>query len=154
MRMTEKSSFVCEVNACWVCVLRTNTRLTAWQVVWRYRNLRAVEQGVLAAKTLLATRPILHRPDAAIRGHLFCTFRALVLRKELMDRLEAQPLALPEWQQVVDDPTDLSEVEVEQDGPRARLRTAPGPTIDPLCRAAGVTPPPVFQELPSAETTA
>jgi hypothetical protein len=45
----------------------------------------------------------------------------------------------------------LSEVEVEQDGRRAQLRTAPGPTIDPLCRALGITLPPVFQELPSKE---
>jgi transposase len=137
-----------------VFVLRTNTRLTALQVVLRYRNLLAVEQGFLAAKTLLATRPIFHRTDAAIRGHIFSTFLALVLRKELMDRLEAQHLALPEWQQVVDDLIDLSEVEVEQDGRRALLRTAPGPTIDPLCRAAGITLPPVFQELPPTETEA
>jgi DDE family transposase len=137
-----------------IFVLRTNTRLTPLQVVLRYRNLLAVEQGFLAAKTLLATRPIFHRTDAAIRGHIFCTFLALVLRKELMDRLEARHLALPEWQQVVDDLIDLSEVEVEQDGRRALLRTAPGPTIDPLCRAAGVTLPPVFQELPRAEAAA
>jgi hypothetical protein len=71
-----------------------------------------------------------------------------------MDRLEARHLALPEWQQVIDDLIDISEVEVEQDGRRALLRTAPGPTIDPLCRAAGVALPPVFQELPSAETAA
>jgi hypothetical protein len=74
-------------------VLRTNTKLTALQVVLRYRNLLAVEQGFLATKTLLATRPIFHRTDAAIRGHIFCTFLALVLRKELMDRLTARHLA-------------------------------------------------------------
>jgi hypothetical protein len=131
-------------------VLRTNTKLTALQVVLRYRNLLAVEEGFLAAKTLLATRPIFHRTDAAIRGHIFCTFLALVLRKELMDRLVARHLAVPEWQQVVDDLLDLSEIEVEQDGRRALLRTAPGPTIDALCRAVAVTLPPVFQELPRA----
>jgi hypothetical protein len=129
-------------------VLRTNTRLTTLQVVLRYRNLLAVEQGFLAAKTLLATRPIFHRTDAAIRGHIFCTFLALVLRKELMDRFAARHLAPPEWQMLVDDLIDLSESEVEQDGRRALLRTAPGPTIDPLCRAAGVTLPPLFQDLP------
>ena len=132
-------------------VLRTNTRLTALQVVLRYRNLLAVEQDFLAAKTLLATRPIFHRTDAAIRGHIFCTFLALVLRKELMDRLAARHLALPEWQHVLDDLSDLSEIEVEQDGRRALLRTPPGPTIDALCRAVGITLPPVFQELPRAE---
>jgi transposase len=131
-------------------VLRTNTKLTALQVMLRYRNLLAVEQGFLAAKTLLATRPIFHRTDAAIRGHIFCTFLALVLRKELMDRLAARHLAMPEWQQVVDDLADLSEIEVEQDGRCALLRTAPGSTIDALCRAVGITLPPVFQELPRA----
>jgi hypothetical protein len=135
-------------------VLRTNTRLTALQVVLRYRNLLAVEQGFLAAKTLLATRPIFHRTDAAIRGHIFCTFLALVLRKELMDRLAARRIAVPEWQQVVDDLADLSEIEVEQDGRRALLRPAPGPTIDALCRAVGITLPPVFQDLPRADATA
>jgi transposase len=55
-----------------------DSRLTALQVVLRYRNLLAVEQGFLAAKTLLATRPIFHRTDAAIRGHIFGTFLALV----------------------------------------------------------------------------
>jgi Transposase DDE domain len=129
-------------------VLRTNTRLTALQVVLRYRNLLAVEKGFLAAKTLLATRPIFHRTDAAIRGHIFCTFLALVLRKELMDRLAARQLALPEWQTLIDDLADLSEIEVEQDGRRVLLRTAPGPTIDPVCRAVGITLPPVFQDLP------
>ena len=116
-------------------------------------NLLAVEQDFLAAKTLMATRPIFHRTDAAIRGHIFCTFLALVLRKELRDRLAARRIALPEWRQVVDDLADLSEIEVEQDGRRALLRTAPGPAIDPLCRAVGVTLPPVFQELPRADVT-
>jgi hypothetical protein len=135
-------------------VLRTNTRLTALQVVLRYRNLlTVVEQGFLAAKMLLATRPILHRTDAAIRGHIFCTFLALVLRKELTDRLAARALAQPEWQNMVDDLADLSEIEVEQDGRRALLRIAPGPTIDPLCRAVGVTLPPVFQELLRVDAT-
>ena len=45
-------------------VLRTNMKLSAL----------AVEQSFLAAKTLLATRPVFHRTDAAIRGHIGCTF--------------------------------------------------------------------------------
>jgi hypothetical protein len=45
---------------------------------------------------------------------------------------------------------DLSEIEVEQDGRRARLHTAPGPTIDPICRGIGLSLRPVFQEMPPA----
>jgi Transposase DDE domain len=128
-------------------VLRTNTKISALQVVLRYRNLLAVEDAFKTAKALLATRPIFHKTDAGIRGHIFCTFLALVLRKELMDRLAARRSKL-EWQRIVDDLADLSEIDVEQDGRRARLRTAPGASIDPIGRAIGITLPPVFQEMP------
>ena len=135
-----------------IFVLRTNMKLSALAVVLRYRNLLAVEQSFLASKVLFATRPVFHRTDAAIRGHIFCTFLALVLRKELLDRLAARSTALPEWQHIVDDLADLSAVEVDQDGRRALLRTAPRTSIDPICRALGLTLPPIFQEMPSSET--
>jgi len=142
-----------EADACFdgLFVLRTNTKIAALQVVLRYRNLLAVEDAFKTAKALLATRPIFHKTDAGIRGHVFCTFLALVLRKELIDRLAARRSRLElEWQRVIDDLADLSEIDVEQDGRRARLRTAPGPTIDPICRAIGISLPPVFQEVPPA----
>lgn len=131
-------------------VLRTSLKLQAPAVVLRYRNLLAVEQSFLAAKAVMATRPIFHRTDPAIRGHVFCSFLALVLRRELLDRLAPRASPLPEWRCMIDDLADLSTVEVEQDGRRALLRTAPGATIDPICRALGIALPPVFQELPPA----
>jgi len=131
-------------------VLRTNTKLSALQVVLRYRNLLAVEDTFKTTKALLTTRPIFHKTDAAIRGHIFCSFLAVLLRKELFDRLAARRHGDLEWQNIVDDLDELSEIEVEQDGRRALLRTAPGATIDPLCRALGITLPPVFQEIPPA----
>jgi Transposase DDE domain len=129
-------------------VLRTSTKLSALRVALRYRKLLAVEDSFKTAKAVRATRPIFHRTDAAVRGHIFCTFLALVLRHELVDRLAVRSTKPVEWQSIIDDLADLSEVEVEQDGRRAKLRTAPGPTIDPLCRALGITLPPVFEELP------
>ena len=129
-----------------VFVLRTNTKISALQVVLRYRNLLAVEDAFKTTKALMATRPIFHRTDAGIRGHVFCTFLALVLRKELIDRLAARRAKAIEWQRILDDLADLSEIEIEQDGRRALLRTAPGPTIDPVCRALAIALPPVFQE--------
>ena len=49
----------------------------------RYRESARRGAGVSNDKALLATRPIYHQTDEAIRGHVFCTFLALVLRKEL-----------------------------------------------------------------------
>jgi hypothetical protein len=109
--------------------------------------LLAVEDTFKTTKALLATHLIDHRTDAGIRGHFFCTFLALILRKELLDRLAAHRCQGLEWQHITDDLDDLSEIEVEQDGRRALLRTAPGPTIDPICRALGISLPSVFQEV-------
>ncbi len=39
-------------------------------------------------KSVLETRPIFHKLDETIRGHVFCSFLALVIRKELDRRLE------------------------------------------------------------------
>jgi transposase len=61
--------------------LRTNTKLTPLQVMLRYRDLLRVEQLFRQAKAVLATRPIYHSRDMAIRGHVFCSFLALLLVK-------------------------------------------------------------------------
>ena len=53
-------------------------------------------------KSLLETRPIYHKCDETIRGHVFRSFLALVLRKELQDRLERKGWHL-EWADVMSD---------------------------------------------------
>jgi hypothetical protein len=85
-------------------VLRTNMQVAATAVVLHYHNLPTMEQSFLASKALFATRPVFHRTDAAIRGHIFCTFLALVLREELLDRLAARGTA--PWQYIIDDLAD------------------------------------------------
>jgi transposase len=44
-----------------------------------------VEQTFPTAKHLLSTRPIFHKLDETIRGHVLCSFLALVLKKALED---------------------------------------------------------------------
>lgn len=64
-------------------VLRTNTDLSADQVALKYKQLWQVERVFRDVKSLLETRPIFHRHDRTIREHVFCSFLALILRKEL-----------------------------------------------------------------------
>ena len=66
-----------------VFVLRTNTDLNPLAAMLRYKQLWTVERTFRTAKHLLATRPIFHRLDETIRGHVFCSFLALVLKAEL-----------------------------------------------------------------------
>jgi hypothetical protein len=60
-------------------------------------EIGAFEEVFKTAKALLATRPIFHKTDAGIRGHVFCTFLALVLRKELIDPGIPFPCRMTPW---------------------------------------------------------
>ena len=122
-------------------VLRTNTRLNPLNVMLRYRELRVVEQLFRTTKALLATRPIYHQTDTAIRGHVFCSFLALVLRKDLEERLTAARLK-PEWRELLSDLDRLQEVEAEQDGKRFILRTPVTGVAGKVFQAVGITLPP------------
>jgi hypothetical protein len=128
-------------------VLRTNTKLTPLQVMLRYRDLLRVEQLFRQAKAGLATRPIYHSSDMAIRGHVFCSFLALLLAKELEDRLHRHGIAA-EWGDILRDLDRLQEIELEQDGKRFLLRTPTTGVAGKLFQAVGVALPPNLQELP------
>jgi hypothetical protein len=130
-----------------VFVLRTNARLTPLQAVLRYRDLLQVEQLFRAAKALMRTRPIYHSSDAAIRGHVFCSFLALVLRKELDERCRKAGIR-PEWGDVLRDLDRLQQATIEQDGKTWTVRTQAEGCASALLQAAGITLPPRIQATP------
>jgi hypothetical protein len=134
-------------------ILRTNTRLHPLHAMLRYRDLLVVEQLFRSEKALLATRPIYHQTDAAIRGHVFCSFLALVLRKELEERLAAARLQ-PEWRELLADLDRLQEIEVEQDGKRFILRTPVTRVAGKVFQAVGVALPPNIRDAEPAPVAA
>jgi transposase len=129
-------------------VLRTNTDLDAAEVALQYKRLWMVEQWFRSCKSLLQTRPIYHRRDETIRGHVFCSFLALVLRQELQARLEQRGHD-PEWADVIGDLDRLQMVEVEQDGKRFLLRSEMQGTCSTVFQTVGVALPPTVQQAPS-----
>jgi hypothetical protein len=102
------------------------------------------EPSFRTAKHLLATRPIFHKLDETIRGHVFCSFLALVLKAELEARIAAIGQK-GSWPAVIDDLDALTETEVEQDGRRFMLRSTPKPAASVALRAGGVALPPTVQ---------
>jgi transposase len=127
-------------------VLRTNTDLEPAEVALQYKQLSVVEQWFRSCKTLLQTRPIFHRCDETIRGHVFCSFLALVLRQELQARLEERGHEF-EWADVIQDLDRLQAVEVEQDGKRFLLRSDVQGTCGKVFQAVGVAIPPTVQQV-------
>ena len=64
-------------------VLQTDLELDAAEVALKYKELWQVETLFRSVKSVLETRPIYHQRDDTIRGHVFCSFLAMVLLKEL-----------------------------------------------------------------------
>ena len=129
-----------------VFVLRTNTDLDPLAAMLRYKQLWTVEAAFRTAKHLLATRPIFHKLDETIRGHVFCSFLALVLKSELEQRIAALG-GDGSWSEIRADLDSLTETEIVHDGRRFCVRSAPRPAASLAVRAAGVALPPTVQAL-------
>jgi transposase len=128
-------------------VLRTITDLSAREVALKYKQLWTVEAIFRTMKSQLDTRPIFHKTDDTIRGHVFCSFLALVLRKALQDRLEAKGHGELEWAHVLDDLSALQEIELTVQGKGYRLRTETKGTLSAVFGACGVALPPALQPM-------
>ena len=128
-----------------IFVLRSNARISPLQAVLRYRDLIQVEQLFRTAKALMRTRPIYHSSDAAIRGHVFCSFLALVLRKELDERCHAVGFR-PEWGDVLRDLDYLQEIELNKDGRQIIIRAPATGVIGTLFKATRIALPANIRE--------
>jgi transposase len=127
-------------------VLRTNTELDTAEVALQYKRLWMVEHWFRSCKSLLQTRPIYHKCDETIRGHVFCSFLALVLRQELQARLKDRGHEL-EWDDVISDLDRLQLVEVEQEGKRFLPRSEAQGTTGKVFQTVGVALPPTVQQV-------
>ena len=118
--------------------------MTAREVALKYKQLWMVEDIFRSMKSLLETRPIYHKCDETIRGHVFCSFLALVLRKELQDRLERKGWNV-EWADVLLDLDRLQEVQMSIGGKSYVVRTETKGTVGKVFLACGVAIPPTLR---------
>jgi transposase len=126
-------------------VLKTNTELSAEQVALKYKELWRIEKVFRDVKSLLETRPIFHQRDRTIRGHVFCSFLALVLRKELDLRLEKNGHRF-EWAEIKQDLKALQRVTIEENRRRLSIRSHCQGVCGKIFQAVGVALPPTIQD--------
>jgi transposase len=127
-------------------VLKTNTTLTAEQTALKYKELWQVEQVFRDMKSVLDTRPIFHKLDETIRGHVFCSFLALVIRKELDRRLEKAGHCF-EWADIKQDLKALQEITIDDRGKTLAIRSECLGTCGKIFQAVGVAIPPTIREV-------
>jgi transposase len=127
-------------------VLKTNTRLPAKNVASKYKQLWQVEHTFRNMKSYLKTRPVYHRLDQTIRGHVFCSFLALMLKKELYRRLEDSGHSF-EWAEIKQDLKALTETVIEEDEKRLAVRSQCKGVCGKVFQAVGVAIPPTIREI-------
>jgi transposase len=126
-------------------VLITNTDLSSEAVALKYKELWQVEQAFRDMKSILETRPVYHQRDENIKGHVFCSFLALVLKKELHRRLEDAGHIF-EWADIKQDLKSLQEVAIVDQDKSLVLRTQCKGVCGKVFQAVGVAIPPTIRE--------
>ena len=120
-------------------VLRTNAYLPPLEAMLVYKQLWMVERAFRTSKNLFETRPIFHKLDQTIRGHV-----------AMQDRLAAGDLsARASWPAVLADLNSLTETEIEQQQalpPPFRSR----PAASLALQTVGVASPPTLRQIAGA----
>ena len=128
-------------------VLKTNTGFTAEQAALKYKELWQVEQVFRDMKSVLDTRPIFHQRSETIKGHVFSSFLALVLIKELYRRLEKAGHDF-EWADIKQDLSALQEITIEDNGRKLAVRSECTGVCGKVFQAVGVAIPVTVREVP------
>jgi transposase len=89
---------------------------------------------------------VYHKRDETIRGHVFCSFLALLLKQELESRIKQADLEW-EWKEVIRGLDALQQVEANFQGRRSLFRSQLTAHASQAVRATGVAIPPTLQEL-------
>ena len=126
-------------------VLQTNLGDEPEIIALAYKELWMVEDMFRTMKSILETRPIYHKRDETIRGHVFCSFLALLLQRALEQRLEEKGESW-EWAEILRGLDNLQEVEALFQGKRFVLRSQVLGQAHKALRAAGVALPPTLRE--------
>lgn len=126
-------------------VLQTNLADEPKLIALAYKELWMVEDMFRTMKSILETRPVYHKRDETIRGHVFCSFLALLLRRALEQRLEQKGESW-EWAEVVRGLDNLQEVEARFQGKHFVLRSQVLGDAHKAFLAAGVALPPTLRQ--------
>ena len=129
-------------------VIQSDLEVPAADLALRYKELWTVESLFRTAKSILESRPIYHKCNDTIRGHVFCSFLALILMKELQ-RLMAELGWTAEFDRLRCDLDDLMEITVQAGGKAFVIRSATRGDAGKAVRAVGAALGPVIR--PAAE---
>lgn len=121
-------------------VLTTNAGLPSREIAIQYKQLWMVEQIFRTMKTILSTRPIYHKCDETIRGHVFCSFLSLLLIKELQERINKRGWEV-EWSGLINDIEGLKETWLQMGNKEVFIRSELKGAAGKVFQSVGVAVP-------------
>lgn len=118
--------------------------MSAAEVAIQYKRLWMVENTFRTMKSGINTRPVYHKCEETICGHVFCSFLAILLRRELERRIGEIGCGM-EWKDVLRGLEAVEEVTAEISGKTVVFRSELREGIGNIFKAAGVAVPPTVR---------
>jgi hypothetical protein len=131
-------------------VLLTSTQLSCEEVAKSYKSLWEMESVFRTLKDVLEIRPIFHRKESHVKGHVFCSYLALCLLIALRKRLrEHSPDKTPAWDDVIGDLRSFRIIKATFSAKTYLMRTEFKGTAHRCFQAVGLKSPPVIWKMSS-----
>lgn len=123
-----------------ITVVETNTNLSAREVARQYKQLITVEQSFADLKSTMECRPIHHKTDTNIKGHIFINFLGLVLYSTLFHLL-GNDFDEKARYDIIEGLKEIQAHDVEENGRRYMIRTELTPLFQNICSLLKLKPP-------------
>jgi len=127
-------------------VLTTSTNLPAGEVACAYKSLWQVECAFRTLKEVLRSRPVFHRSEANVKGHVFCSYLALCLLVRLRKLLEERG-EVTAWADLIRDLRSFRAMKMEVSGKEYIFRTRLRGSAHSAFQAVGQKVPPSVVKL-------
>jgi hypothetical protein len=137
-----------------IFVLKTNLNIPAPEIALQYNQLLTVETMFRTIKSILEKKPIYNLKEETIRGHIWCGYLALLLKKSLMDAVENNKESdepTLEWENIIRDLKMLDCTETEVNGKIFKLRPSAKPAAVRAFRALGIALPKLIELLGTSD---
>jgi transposase len=134
-------------------ILRTNLTLDASHIALQYKRQIMVESLFRSFKSDFDTRPVYHQHPSNIRGHIWISFLAFMLKKSLleaMNKLRKEGTPQPTWDTIKADLLSLTTGIIQSGKKRFQLRSLAKPETVLALKALGVKLPKNIIQLPNA----
>jgi len=125
--------FVCETN---------NTTLSIEQIIRQYKNLWQVERAFRNLKDIIEMRPIYHKKDEMVTGHIFISFLALYLEMYLKNRLAKKGINDAERiSELINEIRAIKAVKIQVKDKVSVMRTEMGSGASEFFKTLSIRPP-------------